>query len=118
MKTLLLTCLLASLSLICFAQSSDVDGNQLLEHCSAYQKARDNPPITTKEQVSAGFCLGYMSAIADSNASEQHFCAHPNATIEQLARVVLKWLRDNPEKLHLNAGVVSYTALHAAFPCK
>lgn len=105
-------------SLPCLAQSSDVDGNQLLERCSSYLKARDNPPLTVKEQVNAGFCLGYMSAIADSNARKQHFCAPDNATIEQLARVVVKWLRDHPEKLHLNAGVSSYTALAIAFPCQ
>jgi len=103
----------------CIAQTSDVDGNQLLERCSAYLKARDNPPLTAKEQIDAGFCLGYLSGITDSNAAlKRDFCAPADATIEQFARVVVKWLRDNPAKLHLNAGDVSLTALRSAFPCK
>jgi len=105
------------------AQSSDVDGNQLLEHCRSYLGIANNDllPLAqeqlTKMKVNAGFCMGYMSAIADSNARNEHFCAPANATIEQLVRVVTKWMKEHPESLHLNAGVISYTALRAAFPC-
>jgi Ssp1 endopeptidase immunity protein Rap1a len=129
MKTWLLFLSLVFMVSLCGAQSSDVDGNQLFERCSAYLKARDNPPLTVKEQVDAGFCLGYMSAIADTNdrdvkaaledhkAAERYFCAPSNATIEQLTRVVVKWIKENPEKMHYNAGVISEAALRAAFPC-
>lgn len=129
-KTAQLMLLLAISSVFtAHAQESDVDGNQLLERCSAYLKARDNPPLTTAEEVNAGFCLGYMSAIADVDAHDvdalkanskelqKYFCAPRNATIEQLVRVVMKWMKENPEKLHYNAGRVSAMALHAAFPC-
>jgi hypothetical protein len=39
-------------------------------------------------------------------------------SIGQVRRVVLTWLDDHPEKLHLYAAEAVRTALEKAFPCK
>jgi len=37
--------------------------------------------------------------------------------VAQLARIVVKWLRDHPERLHEPKSVLALEALSGAFPC-
>jgi len=39
-------------------------------------------------------------------------------SIDQIRRVVVKWLQDHPEKLNLYVAQAVRTALQEAFPCK
>jgi len=43
----------------------------------------------------------------------------PTATgnYDQLQRVVVKWLKNNPERLHMDARVLVTRGLIEAFPC-
>lgn len=45
-------------------------------------------------------------------------CIPTGTTNEQHLRVIVKYLRDHPEKLHEPAGSLSLEALKAAFPCR
>ena len=47
------------------------------------------------------------------------FCA-PDAPVEasQMRSIVLKWLREHPERLHQPAGWLVYLAYAGAFPCR
>lgn len=45
-------------------------------------------------------------------------CIPDQATVLQLARVVVKWLGDHPERLHEAQSVLIVKALQDAFPCK
>jgi hypothetical protein len=51
-------------------------------------------------------------------ASPENTCIPDTVNQEQLARVVVKWLRNNPERLHEPASYLTSEALHAAFSCK
>ena len=42
----------------------------------------------------------------------------PDTSHEQLARVMVKYLREHPEQLHWRSGQVAMLALFQAFPCK
>jgi len=45
------------------------------------------------------------------------YCVPDDAAARQLAGVVAKYLRAHPEKLHLGAASIVWTALSQAFPC-
>ncbi len=52
---------------------------------------------------------------ADENYAST--CIPDEASVAQLARVVVKWLREHPEKLHELKSFVVIEALKSAFPC-
>ena len=45
-------------------------------------------------------------------------CIPDEAPILQLGRVLVKWLREHPEKLHELKGTLTWAAFMDAFPCK
>jgi hypothetical protein len=45
-------------------------------------------------------------------------CVPDNATLLQVARVLVKWLREHPERLHEPKGALTIASLHDAFPCQ
>jgi len=96
-------------------------GNELLDSCK--NAASDNP--TKNTSFTAGFCLGSMQSIGDLltfvNAglkTEARVCLPATVTNGQASRVVVKYLQDNPEKLHLNGTALVIMAIQKAFPCK
>lgn len=44
-------------------------------------------------------------------------CIPQNSPLVQLARVLVKWLREHPERLHENRGVLVEAAFRDSFPC-
>lgn len=44
-------------------------------------------------------------------------CIPDKASVLQLARVLVKWLREHPERLHESKGILLVAALKDAFPC-
>jgi hypothetical protein len=107
---------------------SYADGNRLLLSCQALDStARDYQ--TGLDRV---YCLGYVSGVYDASKTLRYSVAQaraetlpplfcdPDGGIEigQAARIVLKWLRNNPEKLHLEGDISVLQALRDAFPCK
>jgi hypothetical protein len=45
-------------------------------------------------------------------------CIPDEVSLEQMARVLVKWLRDHPERLHERFTFLTLDALHASFPCE
>jgi len=62
-----------------------------------------------------GYCTGIVQGV--SNASP-HVCPDAEVTVAQEKRVLLKYLQDHPEELHLENAVLIERALSKAFPCK
>lgn len=96
-------------------------GNELLESC----KNAASESSTKNSSFSAGFCLGSMQSVGDLltfvNAgleTEARICLPATVTNGQASRVVVKYLQDNPEKLHLNGTALVVMAIQKAFPCK
>jgi hypothetical protein len=44
-------------------------------------------------------------------------CIPNEVNLPQMARVLVKWLRDHPERLHEPISILSMDAFHGAFPC-
>jgi hypothetical protein len=68
-----------------------------------------------------------ISAHATSGQDLLNYCAEfvrkwgavpQEVKIEQVIRVIEKYLRENPAMLHLHAVSLSSVALNTAFPCK
>ena len=45
------------------------------------------------------------------------FCVPDEVQLKQILAVVLKYIRDNPEKAHIRASTLAVAALKKAFPC-
>jgi hypothetical protein len=46
------------------------------------------------------------------------YCIRADADNDQLIRIAVKYLNDNPAKLHNPAGTLVLSAMIDAFPCK
>jgi hypothetical protein len=62
-----------------------------------------------------GYCHGMVQGVIYFSTSD---CAPEGVSIKQDLRVVVKYLEDHPEKLHLHAAQLVMEALAKAFPCK
>lgn len=102
------------------AQGYSLTGNDFLRRCDG--------PYTSEVQKLAysSFCTGYLQGfqqmhhvVIGFDKSPPLYC-EPTATgsYDQLERVVIKWLKDNPEQLHRDARVLVTRALIEAFPCR
>jgi Rap1a immunity proteins len=98
------------------AQSNTSDGNYLLGSCQISVRNMDGiGDHSAGEAWRDGFCSGIVLGILYASPL---VCQDPNVTLGQGIRVVDKYLRDHPEKLHLTGLQLAREALSQAFPCK
>jgi len=92
-------------------------GSWLLVSCQATLKQPDDPSSHQNlyEAYRDGFCRGIVEGV--SNASPK-VCPEDNATYGQEVRVVVKYLQDHPEELHLRNSTLVEKALAKVFPCR
>jgi hypothetical protein len=110
------------------ADVKDVDGNQLLESCTAAVQFMDNGSFSSATQLrQTSWCTGYVTGLmqaldlarklSDKQDQKNYPCLAGIAS-EQATRAIVKYLRENPEKLQERAVTLSLVALQRAFPCK
>jgi hypothetical protein len=98
-------------------------GSTLLRQCQAAAKIADGGNYTTQQAIDGTFCRGYVAGAVDqmvglSVQTTTVYCIPSNADSDQLVRVVLKYLNDNPATLNYPAAALVGKAIIAAFPCK
>jgi len=82
-----------------------LSGNKLLESCELDDASfRD------------GVCYGYVFGVFDV-MQDVKVCEPVGVTGKQLTGIVRKYLKENPENLHLNAAFLVTLALSEVFPC-
>ena len=95
------------------ATQSAFTGNQLLGLCES--------SLATERSVCTGYLLGHTDAHATLTnweiLKEQGFCLPSNVESGQMKLVVIKGLREKPEKLHLTGASLVYNIFVDAFPC-
>jgi hypothetical protein len=112
--------------LIAFPVAALTDGNKLLRECNAAIRVfnGDRAP-SSQDAIYASTCFGLMQGITNLNLAYQFkdkrnalFCL-PKGGIKngQAARIVVKYLRDYPEKLQGNESFLAIEALINAYPC-
>jgi hypothetical protein len=111
----------ASLALALTQVGPACAGEDLLRGCRA---AVENRLFTPKDQAEGGACVGVIvgvaaGAVIQSRAlnAPRPFCL-PNASNDQLARVVIKYIDQHPEVMHWPFPELAYHALKDAWPCK
>ena len=109
-KTVAIAAALAVLVLVsaparALAADSWVNGNELKKYCSSNSYER-------------GICLGFTSAVANIVAvAGWRACIPDGVTRGQLRDIMVKFLDDHPEALHLEAASLATRAYEEAFPC-
>lgn len=132
MKIIVLVCSLLTLAVPSAAKEPwdwHGDGNSLLNFCNYELQLYDGVEISAADQVKAGFCTGFITGVGDLNTTLNEIqkdknagfvgspCMPTGVTTGQVVRVVVKFLKDNPENLHMPAAALTIGAIRKAFPC-
>lgn len=113
------------------------NGTELLQVCQTFIKFEDTgfktPGGKANEDVAESVgCTRYLAGILDAeqdlhalidvnlmkNTGAVLSCVPSDVKVNQVARVVVKWLNDHPANLHNPASISAQVALAEAFPCK
>jgi len=103
-------------------------GVELLRECKDAVRLADSgldftPSATLCEGYLGGFIAGSILTgnfyQAQSHSLRLPMCLPKGGiTGDQEFRIVVKWLSDHPQLLHLNEGILVEAAFEDAFPCK
>lgn len=113
------TCRVLMLSAIATLSSvesahANITGNTLMQACRFF-------PSKTESSV---YCMGYISGVLDDMRVWGDLMGHKNVCLpsgvegEQLILIAIKFMKDNPDKLHYVASSLIATAYMQAFPCR
>jgi hypothetical protein len=119
MKILTAVIALILLSVSAMAQNKSADdGNALLRGCNV--ELRPHGPFTLVETSQSGYCRGLIKGIYDVFLLYEPgiVCAPDQVTLRQNVRIVVKYLNDHPEELHIQDSLLVIRALSKAYPCK
>jgi len=98
------------------------DGNQLLEDCKTAIKLSENTLTikSTENYFNIGTCYGYLFSQIDTNKfiKNPSFCLPETVELNQFTKVVVKYLEEHPEQLHILAAALVQAAGIQYFPCK
>ena len=115
---------IALVGLLVSGSAVALDGNGLLSACQTTirysEGAKDVSP------VDVGQCTGIVEGVEgaviilnDSVKPGMKTCYPANGTTNiQKARIVVKYMLEHPEQLHLPAAALTLIAYAGAFPCK
>jgi hypothetical protein len=107
-------------------------GMELLQWCNAakeFEPFNPNMGVSPTQKTEGIFCMLFIKGIRSTNnlyrlAFERNhvdtapfFCEPLDATNQQIAMVVAKYLDANPEKLHERDYLLVVLALQDAYPC-
>jgi hypothetical protein len=102
-----LVCICAAIALLGAAPAmGGMTGNELKEYADSGEKG----DLSTK-----GFVLGYIMGVIQT--TDIPMCIPKGVTNYQVQAVVVKFLKDNPEQLHMPANLLTLAAVTKAWPC-
>ncbi len=89
-------------------------GNELSTKMIEYEKYEGGQDFNA---TASGYYSGYVTGLANGY-NGIYFCPPTNVTNGQIYKIVAKYLKNNPDKLHLLADILVVNALRDVFPCK
>jgi len=115
-------------SALCVAAQDDISkvstGTELLETCTrvdSVTRRADNFDEWATDQIhtnmASGACFGFIQAVEQFDDLASAFCGPEHFTYGQARKIVIKYLNDHPEELHLPSAFLVGEALRVAFPC-
>ncbi len=118
--------IMPALLLMCVAMSAHeaqarrifIDGNELVKMMDAYERAGKEgiDKVDSKTVFNAAWFVGYISGVADETETPYFTTKKINAA--QVAAIVAKFLKENPEKWSEPGNQIVTEALKKAFPLK
>jgi hypothetical protein len=116
-------------SLLGQVQAGEVnnDGNFLLESCSAVVRFEDGDDRGDwKKTRDIWSCYAFVDGVLDTvemialaSGGRNPYCfSGDRIQKRQIARVIVKYLRDHPQDLHIKAASLTLVAMTEAFPCE
>lgn len=101
------------------------DGNELLKHCQSAIRYLDSDG-KDGSAFSTGYCLGVINGVTSlrgltnpSLPKQSQTCLPiQQVAVSQAARISVKFMTQNPEKLNADDGILVLAALQHAYPCK
>lgn len=119
MRNLLKT-ILISLSL--FYGCAYADSNKLMDQCVEAENFMDRKSVGRSNSLEIGYCFGFLQGVRNMLQifdKEMKVC-WPKNGIEngQAVRIVLKYMRENPNKLHEDQLLTVILAFREAYPCR
>jgi hypothetical protein len=114
MKCILVLVFLGSVAWVQPA-SAQTSGNDLRDQCEAATRRETG--------IKAGLCIGFingyqqLAVMLPASANIKLACWPDGATPIQIAKIVVRYLDQHPEKLHLPAAQLIYDATSDVFPC-
>ena len=125
MRVVILVCLLLSLSSDGNAQV--ITGSDMMAACAIQDGVRSGqiptPNISRSDALTQGVCLGMINGVrffaeAATRGTDLAVCIPDAVSVGQVNSVVVRYLRDHPERQHENFFILAVTASAAAWPCK
>lgn len=120
--------LLAIIAILCWlsitpasAQRNPAANTDTAQDLETLCQGMRGPEFTT-DQFAFARCVGWLDGFfsgldVGNNTDDFLKCVPQNLSRAQRTRIFLKYAEDNPELLHMNAGVIFAVALFEAFPC-
>ena len=102
------------------------DGNKLLDLCQSAIRINDHGSGKSGDYQDAGYCFGFMHGISltyitlnVTDMLKRKFACLPREGVQNLqaARIVVGYLKNNPNLLHKDAHLLTTKAFINAFPC-
>ncbi|WP_291842430.1 Rap1a/Tai family immunity protein [Bradyrhizobium sp.] len=102
------------------AQNSPYDTMKALSAGHILAACKERP---TESEWAKGICIGqiqvlYLLAFSDHLAPKGKFCPPDGVTIDKARAVVIKYIEDKPEQLHLPFLLLAIDGLRKAWPCR
>ena len=106
---------------MCLGSALAYSGSDYLTACNLFLRARRGEAASSAT-LNIGICMGYTSGVLETaevfgSLGTRLSCVPEAAENEQIIRVIVKYLEDNPQNLHRRAASLIQLALLQAFPC-
>jgi hypothetical protein len=102
------------------------DGNQLIGYCKLALES-EGKRVSMQQKAGVDICLAMVQTVFDTISEFERIvtiekpnvfsCVPDSVALNQKIRVVYIYLKEHPEKLHLNGAPLIMAALAEAYPC-
>jgi hypothetical protein len=103
--------LVVMLGIVGRADATYILGNALIPWCEGKYGAEGY-------QLCEMYLVGVHDATTTLTGEDQTFCVPEKVIGEQLRKVFVKYVTDNPQVLHASASSITILAITEAFPCQ
>ena len=131
MRSIITVVMFLGLSALAHAAGIDDSGNEFLSQCVVIEKADATMSnSSTIEILQGNLCMMYIRGVGDGMEMQKSYleyttgakfqsayCVPDGVNSQQLVRVVLKYIRNNPDVAHAPTAELIMKSWAVAFPC-